>query len=142
MITAVLPPQPCNGLDSIDVEGWIASPGRIDLLINGDFGFDLTTNPERLWDVATMLPKFGVTGFIPTIISSTKETYEVAIKIYKNGPPDGWKGARPFGWHFEGPFLISAKKGAHNPDCLLLPDKGLAAGWSRKNGVAMVTMAP
>lgn len=141
-IVEILPPQSFSGSDVIDAEGWIASPGWIDLQINGGFGYDLTTDPERLWDVAEQLPKFGVTGFLPTIISSTPETYPKAIRIFRCGPPKGWKGARPFGWHFEGPFLNLGKKGAHNPDSLLLPDKDLVADWSRENGVAMVTMAP
>lgn len=141
-IAEILPPQTCSGSDCIDAKGWVASPGWIDLQINGGFGFDLTTDPERLWDVAAQLPKFGVTGFLPTIISSIPETYPKAIRIFKYGPPKGWKGARPFGWHFEGPFLNLGKKGAHNPDSLLLPDKDLVANWSMTNGVAMVTMAP
>jgi len=142
MIAEILPPQGCSGSADIDAEGWIVSPGWIDLQINGGFGNDLTTDPDRLWEVAAQLPRFGVTGFLPTIITSTTETYDKAISIIKSGPPVGWKGAKPFGWHFEGPFLNPGKKGAHNPDCLRLPDRGNVSGWSRKNGVAMVTMAP
>lgn len=142
VITEILPPQKCSNSDCIDAEGWIASPGWIDLQINGGFGHDLTTDPERLWDVAAQLPKFGVTGFLPTIISTTAETYPKAIRIFKSGPPKGWKGARPFGWHFEGPFLNLGKKGAHNPDSLRMPDKSFIVDWSRANGVVMVTMAP
>lgn len=142
IIAEILPPQSCSGSDDIDAQGWIGSPGWIDLQINGGFGHDLTTDPERLWDVAAQLPKFGVTGFLPTIITSTPEIYKKAIDVIKGNPHKEWRGARPFGWHFEGPFLNPGKKGAHNPDCLRLPDKGLVADWSRANGVAMVTMAP
>ncbi len=120
----------------------IASPGWIDLQINGGFGHDLTTCPERVWDVAAQLPKFGVTGFLPTILSSSADTYKKAIAIYRAGPPKDWQGAHVFGWHFEGPFLNPDKKGAHNPACLRLPEKEFAADWSKENGVALVTMAP
>ena len=128
--------------EGLDAHGWIASPGWIDIQINGGFGIDLTTTPERVWEVASRLPKFGITGFLPTIITSIPETYEKAIAIIKKGPPQGWRGARPFGWHFEGPFLNPAKKGAHNPLCLLTPNEGLVKDWTRQNGVALVTMAP
>ncbi|MBA4384373.1 MAG: N-acetylglucosamine-6-phosphate deacetylase, partial [Anaerolinea sp.] len=126
----------------IDANGWIASPGWIDIQINGGFGIDLTTNPELLWEVAAQLPKFGITGFLPTIITSAPETYEKAISIYKKGPPSGWRGARPFGWHFEGPFLNPSKKGAHNSSCLRQPDVSFVKNWTRENGVMLVTMAP
>ena len=52
------------GQGDIDAQGWIVSPGWIDIQINGGFGIDLTTNPELLWEVAAKLPKFGVTGFL------------------------------------------------------------------------------
>lgn len=126
----------------IDAHGWIASPGWIDIQINGGFGIDLTTTPELLWEVAEQLPRFGITGFLPTVITSSHDTYEKAISIIKNGPPANWRGARPFGWHFEGPFLSPAKKGAHNPSWLRQPDVSFVENWTRNNGVMMVTMAP
>lgn len=141
-ITGIHPVGQLSADTDIDAEGWIASPGWIDLQINGGFGHDLTTNPERLWDVAAQLPKFGVTGFLPTIITSSADTYQKAIEVIRKGPPQGWRGAHVFGWHFEGPFLNAGKKGAHNPDCLILPDMEFIKNWSRENGVAMVTIAP
>lgn len=126
----------------IDANGWIVSPGWIDIQINGGFGMDFTTDPASIWEVAEKLPCFGITGFLPTIITSTYETYQKAISIFKSGPPKGWMGARPFGWHFEGPFLNPIKKGAHNPANLRLPDQSFIKDWTRANGVMMVTMAP
>ena len=35
-----------------------------------------------------------------------------------------------------------AKKGAHNPSCLRLPDVDFVENWTRQNGVMFVTMAP
>lgn len=142
MINAISPPGNPEDQGDVNAEGWIASPGWIDLQINGGFGHDLTTHPEALWEVAVQLPGFGVTGFLPTIITSPADVYQKALTVFRNGPPQGWRGARPFGWHFEGPFLNPQKKGAHNPAWLKNPDKELTRDWSRENGVAMVTMAP
>jgi len=94
IITNILPADSQVEQGDIDAHGWIVSPGWIDIQINGGFGIDLTTNPEHLWDVAAQLPKLGITGFLPTIITSSRETYEKAITIYKNGSPAGWRGAR------------------------------------------------
>lgn len=126
----------------IDARGWIVSPGWIDIQINGGFGMDFTTDPAGIWEVAAKLPCFGITGFLPTIITSSQETYQKAISIFKNGPPRDWTGARPFGWHFEGPFLNPERKGAHNPAYLRLPDGSFIKDWTRENGVMVVTMAP
>ena len=126
----------------VDAHGWIVTPGWIDIQINGGMGFDFTTDPTRIWDVGAMLPRYGVTGFLPTIITSSEDTYQKAISVLRNGPPMGWRGARPLGWHFEGPFLNPVKKGAHNPAHLRLPDASFVKDWTRENGVFLVTMAP
>ena len=141
-ISGLSPVEQLSAGADLDTEGWIASPGWIDLQINGGFGHDFTTNPESLWDVATQLPKFGVTGFLPTIITSSADTFQKAIEVFRKGPPQGWRGARVFGWHFEGPFLNPGKNGAHDPASLVLPDMEFIENWSKENGVAMVTMAP
>lgn len=126
----------------IDAHGWFVSPGWIDIQINGGFGYDFTTDPTSIWDVAAKLPCYGVTGFLPTIITSSAETYQKAIFVHRKGPPNSWRGARPLGWHFEGPFLNPAKKGAHNPVFLRLPDEEFVKDWTKENGVLLVTMAP
>lgn len=130
---------PGNGLDA---RGGLLCPGWIELQINGGFGFDFTEDPARIWEVGAKLARYGVTGFLPTIITAPADVYDRAIEVYRQGPPPGWRGARPLGWHFEGPFLNPGKKGAHNPSALRMPDAELAANWSRENGVALVTMAP
>lgn len=126
----------------LDAHGWIISPGWIDLQINGGFGYDLSTDPTALWEVAAQLPQHGVTAFLPTIISSPAEVYTTALEVLHEGPPSGWQGACPAGYHFEGPFLNPEKKGAHHPQALILPDLEFCRGWSRKEGVTLVTLAP
>lgn len=128
--------------DHIDAENLILSPGWIDLQINGAFGLDFTNDPSCLWDVAAKLPQYGVTTFLPTIITSSKDTYRQAIEIWRQGPPAGWRGAIPLGWHFEGPFINMKKKGAHDPNYVRTPDNDFSKDWSRENGVFLVTMAP
>lgn len=126
----------------LDAHGWIVSPGWIDLQINGGFGFDFTEDPGKIWEVGAQLPRYGVTGFLPTVITAPPETYQKALRVWEKGAPEGWQGAIPLGWHFEGPFLNPEKKGAHNPAMLLQPKESLSQEWNPKSGVALVTMAP
>ncbi len=126
----------------IDATGLILVPGFIDLQLNGAFGCDFTADPVTLWDVAARLPRFGVTSFLPTIITSPPETVSAAQSTLRKGPPPEFSGAAPLGLHLEGPFLSPAKRGAHNPAHLRAPDVNAVAGWSPSNGVRLVTLAP
>lgn len=130
------------GARSLDATGLHVLPGFLDLQVNGAAGIDLTLEPERLWEVAAVLPRFGVTGFLPTVITSAPEQRERALATLAAGPPAGWAGALPLGLHLEGPMIAPARKGAHPPDRLRPPSAELVDGWSRDAGVAMVTLAP
>jgi N-acetylglucosamine-6-phosphate deacetylase len=125
----------------VDAAGLIACPGFIDLQFNGGFGHDFTDDPTTIWDVATALPRYGVTAFLPTIITSPLEQVAAAQQVVTRRP-SGFTGAAPLGLHIEGPFLSPQKKGAHNPRYLRAPDSGAVAGWSRSTGIRLVTLAP
>jgi N-acetylglucosamine-6-phosphate deacetylase len=117
-------------------------PGLVDLQVNGAAGHDLTSAPERLWDVAAALPAYGVTAFLPTVVTSDPEVPARALAVLAAGPPPGWAGAEPLGLHIEGPMLAPTRKGAHPAQWLRDPSPELVAGWSREAGVAVVTLAP
>lgn len=126
----------------IDASGLLATPGWIDIQINGGFGMDFTDDPSAIWEVARHLPQYGTTSFLPTIITSPLETVRTAMSLLKKGPPAGWVGAQPLGLHTEGPFLNKQKKGAHNPNFLQAPEAGKVKDFSRENGIWLVTLAP
>lgn len=131
-----------RGLPEYDARGLVVLPGLLDLQVNGVAGLDLTLEPERLWDAAAALPAFGVTAFLPTIITSAPDSRQRALATFRAGPPEGWAGAVPLGLHLEGPMLAPARKGAHPERLLRHPSPDLVAGWSRDTGVVMVTLAP
>lgn len=125
-----------------DATGLILTPGLLDLQVNGGFGHDFTADPATIWPVAAGLPRYGVTGFLPTIITSPPERARAAQGVLRAGPPPGWIGANPLGLHLEGPFLNPGKKGAHNPAYLRLPSAAAIDDWSAAAGVRLVTLAP
>ncbi len=126
----------------IDATGLILTPGFIDLQINGAFGYDFTADPSSIWPVAARLPRYGVTAFLPTIITSPLERIAAAENIVTQDPDSGYHGAIPLGLHIEGPFLNPKKKGAHNPKFLPSPDPSVIRDWSPASGVRLVTLAP
>ncbi len=126
----------------IDASGFVLTPGFIELQFNGAFGEDFTENPEAIWRVAQQLPRFGVTAFLPTVITSPMETIAHAMEVVCNLRPPDFKGALPLGLHVEGPFLNFKKKGAHNPKHLRMPNPQQVRSWKSENGVRLVTLAP
>lgn len=126
----------------IDASDLLLVPGFIDLQINGGFGYDFTTNPTAIWPVAAGLPGYGVTSFLPTIITSPLERITAAQEVLAQGSPGNCSGAIPLGLHVEGPFLNPLKKGAHNANHLCLPNLEAVASWSPEQGVSLVTLAP
>ncbi|KQW47869.1 N-acetylglucosamine 6-phosphate deacetylase [Nocardioides sp. Root1257] len=116
--------------------------GLVDLQVNGAAGIDLTAEPHRLWEVASVLPAYGVVAFVPTVITSDPAARRTALDTLAAGPPAGWTGAEPLGLHFEGPMIAPSRKGAHPEHWLRPPSLDLVDGWSRESGVVMATIAP
>lgn len=121
--------------------GLLATPGFVDLQINGGFGHDFTSAPETFWAVAAELPAHGVTSFLPTIISASDETYEEAVGILRAGPPHDFAGATPLGLHAEGPFLAPERCGAHERRHIRPPGERRPS-WLEAPELRMLTLAP
>lgn len=133
---------PVVGARLIDAHGHLLLPGFFDLQLNGGFGHDFTQRPDSIWEVAAELPRYGVTAFLSTIVTSPPDTVRRAQDVLVQGPPSSFAGAWPLGLHLEGPFLNPGKQGAHHPRYLRLPSLPDIVDWSPANGVRLVTLAP
>jgi N-acetylglucosamine-6-phosphate deacetylase len=133
-----LKPKP----SAVDGGGNLLVPGFIDLQVNGAFGEDFTENPSCMWKVASELTRFGVTRFLPTVITSPLEVIAANINTFQAGPPQGFTGAVPLGLHVEGPYLNPTRKGAHREEFLRLPNLEEVQSFSPEQGVRLVTLAP
>ncbi|MGZ8637299.1 MAG: N-acetylglucosamine-6-phosphate deacetylase [Actinomycetota bacterium] len=140
-ITRVERPRRAGG-DAIDAAGLLVVPGFVDLQVNGGFGLDLTSSPGSLWTLGARLPETGVTAFLPTIVSSPLESVLRALDVLAAGPPEGYAGATPLGWHVEGPMLSPSRRGTHDERHLRAPGLEVIDGWSRTAGARIVTLAP
>ncbi len=129
---------------TVEVGDGVLTPGLIDIQLNGGFGHDFTEEPGSIWDVGARLPAYGVTGFVPTVVTSAADSRRRMLEVVGAGPPAGYVGAQVLGAHFEGPFISPRASGAHDTSFLRLPadaDPDVET-WSRDRGVAMVTLAP
>jgi N-acetylglucosamine-6-phosphate deacetylase len=150
---------------TFECAGRIISPGFIDIQLNGAFGVDFS-NPNIKKDdvlaVAKKLTRHGVTHFCPTMVSSSRNTYEKVIpliggialmdrsSLLRSSPVTG-RASLELGMHLEGPFFAASKRGAHEADCICeaMNDNSFSdiygTGTKRlysEAGVSIVTLAP
>jgi len=118
----------------------IVSPGLIDLQINGGFGFEVGDDLASLRGLCAALPATGVTAFLPTLVTRTPDDYRRARRAFSDlgyAP-----GARALGLHLEGPFLSSARSGAHRRELIMDPDQALVDELVSGGDVRLMTLAP
>lgn len=134
-----LPTPP--GAPAVDFPDLWAVPGFLDLQVNGGFGYDFAQDPGSIPVLAQRLPAFGVTAFLPTLVSSPPEVVRKAVEVVEHLPPEP-AGARVLGLHLEGPFLNPQQAGAHNPAYLRPPSLEALADLEPLRPVRLVTLAP
>lgn len=96
----------------IDCLGLVASPGLIDLQLNGAYGRDFTSEYDKLDDtlpyVSEKITRHGVTAYCPTIITAPSDVYKTVLNGFgkaRERNNEGCRRARVLGVHLEGPFI-------------------------------------
>lgn len=121
-------------------------PGLIDLQVNGAYGHDFTLDGRTITPVAARLSETGVTGFLPTIITSQFSAYPArlgeAAEAMRECAAEGFRGANVLGLHLEGPYLNPARKGAHPAECIRPVNVDEIRAWADPALVRIVTLAP
>ena len=117
------------------------SPGLLDLQLNGGLGHDFTQTPHAIYEVAQALPRWGVTGFLPTFITAPLESYRQGLQVVAEAQHAG-RGARILGAHLEGPYLNPQYKGAHRAEYMRLPSVAEAQELLNYGPLKLLTLAP
>ena len=97
----------------IDAKGLYISPGLIDVHIHGSCGADaMDENLEAIKTISEGIAKNGVTSFLPTTMTMSKEDIYQALKNVRHWTTQQINGAKILGAHLEGPFINENYKGA------------------------------
>jgi N-acetylglucosamine-6-phosphate deacetylase len=146
------------GAEDVECGGCWVLPGFIDTHIHGAHGVDALDGGDAVARVATMLPRFGVTGFLPTSVACPPDVLSAflgAVDAAAQAPPPA--AARVLGAHLESNFINPDYKGAQPARCLRLPprpgDEAVADGVftgaairaaidRQAAAVSIVTLAP
>jgi N-acetylglucosamine-6-phosphate deacetylase len=126
------------GLNSANGKG-IASPGFVDLQVNGFAGVDFfSADSEGYRRAGAALLECGVTSYQPTFITSPEEQLVSALaEVPLNGAAP-----RIVGAHLEGPFIAPERLGTHPAESRRDPDLALLERLLDAGPVSHVTLAP
>ena len=132
------------GARTLNVEGGYVVPGLIDTHVCGLLGRDCRDGAEAVAAMARGLVRFGVTGFLPTIIGTFIDGIAVWLEGISALPASLDGAAKILGTHLEGPYLGARYRGLTLAEELDAPcierDRVI---YDRFPGlVKMVTMAP
>lgn len=118
-----------NEPDSYEYLGEIVAPGLVDTHIHGYAGKDIMNAEEGALDVISKgLLECGVTSFLPTTLTDSKERTDAALKRVAAEYNDV-KGAKVRGIFLEGPFFTEKYKGAQNPNYMSDPKIDYLKEW-------------
>jgi N-acetylglucosamine-6-phosphate deacetylase len=117
----------------------IASPGFVDLQVNGFGGVDfLDSDGAGYRRAGEALLETGVTAYLPTFITTPEDQLLAAVDEV---PVDGIA-PRILGIHLEGPFLAPGRLGTHPPLARRDPDPALLERLLASGRIRLVTLAP
>jgi N-acetylglucosamine-6-phosphate deacetylase len=119
--------------------GGLASPGFVDLQVNGFAGVDFfSADSEGYRRAGRGLLECGVTSYQPTFITSPEELLVAALaEVPSNGAAP-----RVLGAHLEGPFISPERLGTHPAEARRDPDAALLQRLLAAGPVSHVTLAP
>lgn len=145
--------------EHVDVGGCLIAPGFVDVHIHGAAGVDVLDSATAPGEVASALPRWGVTAFCPTATAAEPDVLDrllSAVGELRQNPPPG--AARVLPAHLESSFISPEYRGAQPLAHLRLPSACVGgeahtpAGFSARDvasvidrhraDVGIVTLAP
>ena len=127
----------------IDAAGKYVAPGLIDLHIHGYLGKDVCDGSvESMRTICEGIVKNGVTGFLPTTMTVSMDVIIKALETCRSLMEESktWNGTTILGVHAEGPFINTKKKGAQNPEYILVPSAEFVKEYA--DVIRIISLAP
>jgi N-acetylglucosamine-6-phosphate deacetylase len=127
----------------IDASGRRLLPGLIDLHVHGAMGCEtMDASPEGLRQMARYYARHGVTGFLATTWTASREQILAAIQAVADTSGEIPGGAALLGVHLEGPYLNPAKCGAQDTRQIRRAGRSEALEFLDAGPVRLLALAP
>lgn len=134
-----------EGAEVIDYSGYTIAPGLFDTHIHGIKGNDIMDgNVDAVNEISKTLLSLGVTRFLPTTLTSSKDDLERAIIAIREAVEKGLPGAQSEGIFLEGPYFTELHKGAQNASYFRDPEIEEFEYWQRlaNSSIKKIALAP
>lgn len=127
----------------IDGQGGWLLPGFIDLHVHGALGHEtMDADADGLRAMATFYAAHGVTGFLPTTWTASRESIRAALACVASLMAQPQEGAQILGVHQEGPYLNAAKCGAQDSGQIRRAERDEALEFLDTGVIRLVAVAP
>jgi len=118
------PTPAISGATVLDVRECFVVPGFIDVHVHGVDGHDTLDVGQPVADIASRLPRYGVTAFCPTTVAcAPRELRGVIDQVAAARATRPASSARVLPAHLESNFINPEFRGAQPVECLRLPPR-------------------
>ena len=128
---------------SLDAQGDNILPGFIDLHVHGAMGHEvMDASPTGLEEMARFYASHGVTSFLATTWTASREALIKALDLVKELQGRVRDGATLMGVHLEGPYLNPVRCGAQDATFIRRAEKEESLEFLEAGVIRLLALAP
>lgn len=136
-------PPAFDDVTIIDANGLTLMAGFIDVHVHGSVGKDtMDASIDGLQQMAEFYAQNGVTSFLPTTWTDSRERIYNAMQAVKQAQTTTYDGAKILGAHMEGPYLNGEFAGAQNPNHIRRADVDEMNALFDLDVIRLISLAP